>query len=103
MGAADGCGADGDAAIAAIVAAAAGFGSRPERDQKDEGRGSKAAPLSRPAESTGAYWRAVPPPPGTIWARVGGAAALAKKIVPTVLDAKLRLPEVPKFTGVAVT
>ena len=38
-----------------------------------------------------------------IWARVGGAAALAKKIVPTVLDAKLRLPEVPKFTGVAVT
>ncbi len=51
----------------------------------------------------GAYWRAVPPPPATIWARVGGAAALAKKIVPTVLDAKLRLPEVPKFTGVAVT
>ena len=47
-----------------------------------------------------AYWRAVPPPPGTIWARVGGAAALAKKMVPTVFDAKLRLPEVPKFTGV---
>ena len=45
----------------------------------------------------------MPPPPATIWPKVGGAAALAKKIVPTVLDAKLRLPEVPKFIGVAVT
>ena len=42
----------------------------------------------------------MPPPPATIWPRVGGAAALAKKMVPTVLDAKLRLPEVPKFIGV---
>ena len=53
-------------------------------------------PFGRP------YWRAVPPPPDAIWASDGAAAVLEKKIVPTVLDAKLRLPLVPKVTGMAV-
>ncbi len=44
----------------------------------------------------------MPPPPGAIWASVGAAAVLAKKIVPTVFDPKLRLPLVPKVTGMAV-
>ena len=76
--------------------------SRPRRGPKRRRARPEGRALSR-LLTDWRYWRAVPPPPGTIWARVGGAAALAKKIVPTVFDAKLRLPEVPKFTGVAVT
>ncbi len=63
---------------------------------RPEGRARAAPPFGR------SYWRAVPPPPDAIWASVGAAAVLAKKIVPTVLDAKLRLPLVPKVTGMAV-